>query len=92
MEGSLKYALNLFSGVFRRSDGIERFLDISSVKELHSHELKNDCLRVGANVSLSELMAILTESSKTDGFEYATELVKHIDLVAHVHVRNVSNV
>lgn len=45
---------------------------------------------VGANVSLTELMETLQNApTKCDKYTYATELAKHLDLVATVPVRNV---
>lgn len=57
--------------------------------ELRSHSLGNE-LVIGANVNLTETMDILTKASTTTGFEYCKHLVKHIDLIANVPVRNVS--
>lgn len=48
-------------------------------------------LTIGANVSLTELMETLKVAvTKCDKYTYATELVKHLDLVATVPVRNVN--
>lgn len=52
----------------------------------------NDALIIGANVTLTELMAILEEASHTVGYEYCSELVKHLDLVANVPVRNAGTI
>lgn len=68
---------------------MEVFIDINDVNELRSHSLANE-LVIGANVNLTETMEILTKASVTEGFEYCKELVKHIDLIANVPVRNVS--
>lgn len=47
-------------------------------------------LTIGANVSLTELMDTLQmAATKCDKYTYATELAKHLDLVASVPVRNV---
>lgn len=81
--------LHVYIGVFRRSDDIEVFIDITAIKELRSHRITNDGLLIGASVSLTELMSILTENAKRTDFEYVAELVNHIDLIANVPVRNV---
>lgn len=48
-------------------------------------------LIVGANVSLTELMETLNVAgTKCEKYTYATEMAKHIDLVATVPVRNVN--
>ena len=65
------------------------FIDINDVEELRSHSLGSE-LVIGANVNLTETMEILNKASNTSGFEYCKHLVKHIDLIANVPVRNVS--
>ena len=48
-------------------------------------------LTIGGNVSLTELMDTLQiAATKCDKYTYASEMVKHIDLVATVPVRNVT--
>lgn len=76
--------------MYRRSNNIQTFIDITNVTELHTHQMSTDNLVIGGSVNLTELMEILTKASKTVGFEYATELVNHIDLIANVPVRNVT--
>lgn len=79
---------NSISGVYRRSEHLQVFIDVNSVDELHDHSLGNE-LVVGGNVSLTEFMEILTDAAnKNDKFKYCKELVKHIDLIANVPVRN----
>lgn len=44
-------------------------------------------------MSLTELMSILTNAaSKNSSFGYCNELVKHIDLIANVPVRNTGTI
>lgn len=76
------------TGVYRRSEDLEVFIDINDVEALRSHSLGNE-LVIGANVNLTETMDILTKASTTPGFEYCKQLVQHIDLIANVPVRNV---
>lgn len=61
---------------------------MNDVVELRSHSIGNE-LVIGTNVNLTETMDILSKASTTPGFEYCKRLVKHIDLVANVPVRNV---
>ncbi|XP_058831556.1 uncharacterized protein LOC131690075 [Topomyia yanbarensis] len=83
---------NTAHGVYRRSENLQVFIDISSVGELHSHSLGNELI-VGGNVTLTEFMDILTDASnKNDKFSYCKELVKHIDLIANVPVRNAGTI
>lgn len=50
-------------------------------------------MTIGANVSLTELMDTLQmAATKCDKYTYATEMAKHLDLVATVPVRNVNKV
>lgn len=47
-------------------------------------------LIVGANISIAELMeTLLKAAAKYEQYAYALHLVKHLDLVATVPVRNV---
>lgn len=78
----------LLAGVYRRSENLQVFIDINAVDELHTQSLGNE-LVIGGNVSLTELMNILTDAAnKNDKFGYCKEMVKHIDLIANVPVRN----
>lgn len=57
---------------------------------LHSISLDDSLLNVGANVSIAELMETLEKAAaKYEKYSYAMHLVKHLDLVATVPVRNV---
>lgn len=79
-------------GVYRRPEDLQIFIDINKVPELHQNMIANNTLIIGANVSLTETMQILTDAAKSNaGFKYCEEIVKHIDLIANVPVRNVSN-
>lgn len=65
------------------------FIDVTGVEDLRMH-IVAETLCIGANVNLTETMDILTEASKKHGYEYCEHMVKHIDLIANVPVRNVS--
>uniref|UniRef100_A0A182QKS2 FAD-binding PCMH-type domain-containing protein n=1 Tax=Anopheles farauti TaxID=69004 RepID=A0A182QKS2_9DIPT len=82
---------NTASGVYRRPDDLDVLIDISSVADLRVNYF-NDALIIGSSVTLTELMAILEEASQAGGYEYCPEMVKHLDLVANVPVRNVGTV
>lgn len=72
------------------TDYPETIIDIFSVNELKEHILDVNLI-LGAGISLSELMEILNEfSTKNDEFKYLKVLQEHLDLVAHIPVRNVS--
>ncbi|XP_058464982.1 uncharacterized protein LOC131438756 isoform X2 [Malaya genurostris] len=79
-------------GVYRRSENLQVFIDVNAIEELHSHSLGSELI-VGGNVPLTEFMTILTDAaSKNSNFSYCNQLVKHIDLIAHVSVRNVGTI
>ncbi|CAO1303177.1 unnamed protein product [Diamesa tonsa] len=80
---------NTAHGVYRRSTDLKVFIDISSVEELRGYESSASSLDLGGNVTLTEAMEIFTKiAEEKKGFEYLKELVKHIDLIANVPVRN----
>lgn len=65
-------------------------IDISPVQEIKGYYIDQN-LVVGAGTTLSELMEIFKEISKDDNdFAYLQKLNEHLDLVAHIPVRNVS--
>lgn len=83
---------NTAHGVYRRDPNIEVFIDISSVAELHSSKIGAE-IEIGGSVSLTETMAILTKAANlSSNFEYCSELVRHIDKIANVPVRNVGTI
>lgn len=77
-------------GVYRRNPEIQVFIDIKNIPELRSHTLNDDCLIIGGGVTLTETMNILSKTAEMEGFEYFEHVVKHIDVIANVPVRNVS--
>lgn len=83
---------NTAHGVYRRNPDLQLFIDVNGVAELHEHRLDatvgTGMLTLGANISLTETMAILQRASTTAGFEYCAVVRKHIDLIANVPVRN----
>lgn len=83
---------NTAHGVYRRSTDLKVFVDVNGVEELRSHGASDGALRIGANVNLTETMDILLEYSKNAGFEYCSQLHKHIDLIANVPVRNAGTI
>lgn len=93
--GSKPYMLiggNTAHGVYRRSDNLQIFIDVTSIGELRSHKLESNLI-IGANVTLNEFMSILSDaSSKNPSFNYCSELMHHIDLIANVPVRNTGTI
>uniref|UniRef100_A0A1Q3FR94 Putative xanthine dehydrogenase n=1 Tax=Culex tarsalis TaxID=7177 RepID=A0A1Q3FR94_CULTA len=84
---------NTAHGVYRRSDSLEVFIDISSIEELKYHSLGSSTLTIGANTTLTQLLQILTDAAvKSTDFRYCSELAKHVDLIANVPVRNAGTI
>lgn len=68
------------------------FIDINGIEELRKHTVNEDSIVIGANVNLTETMDILTKVSAMPGFEYCHHLMKHMDLIANVPVRNAGTI
>lgn len=80
---------NTAHGVYRRSPDIQVFIDIASVQDLKTHKITQGTLELGGNVTLTEAMEIFTKvAKKNKNFEYLREVVKHMDLIANIPVRN----
>lgn len=78
--------------MYRRKSNLEVFIDVSSIEELKFHSL-GSTLTLGANTTLSELMTILQDAANSNPeYLYCQELVKHVDLIANVPVRNTGTI
>lgn len=66
------------------------YLDVSNVYELINYAVTDTTLVLGANTTLTKAMSIFETVSKSRGFKYLTQMRMHLDLVAHIPVRNVS--
>ncbi|XP_058124223.1 uncharacterized protein LOC131288802 [Anopheles ziemanni] len=83
---------NTGHGVYRRDPALAVFIDVRHVEELHNYWIGSTVI-VGANVTLTEFGEILREAAKTDRrFSYCTEMVRHLEEVAHPAVRNVGTI
>ncbi|TDG48782.1 hypothetical protein AWZ03_004685 [Drosophila navojoa] len=79
---------NTAHGVYRRGQDIKHFIDLRAVAELHEYKYEPHQLKLGVNLSLSEVMDILKDTSTKPGFEYLQQLWQHLDLIANGPVRN----
>ncbi|XP_055691105.1 uncharacterized protein LOC129794330 [Lutzomyia longipalpis] len=80
---------NTAHGVYRRDPGIEIFIDVTSIEALRTHTI-GGYIELGANMTIAETMVYLRRAAfGRPQFEYVRELIKHLDLVAHVAVRNI---
>ncbi|KAL0878800.1 hypothetical protein ABMA27_003830 [Loxostege sticticalis] len=66
-------------------------IDISEVSELKGYTIDQN-LVVGAGTTLTELLRIFDEVSHQDYFGYLKTLRDHLELVAHVAVRNLGTI
>lgn len=65
-------------------------IDISRIEELKTHFLDQN-LVVGAGITLTDLLTLFKETAKEyEDFAYLQKFYEHLDLVAHIPVRNVS--
>ncbi|KAJ8719484.1 hypothetical protein PYW08_011659 [Mythimna loreyi] len=66
-------------------------IDISEVASLKKYSYDQN-LVLGANVSLQDCIKIFTEAAKEKSdFAYLAEIVKHLELVAHIPVRKIGS-
>lgn len=80
---------NTAHGVYRRNTNLQVFIDIKGVEELRAHSIGSETIELGGSVSLTEAMEVFEKAAKLkQEFEYVRHLIKHIDLIANVPVRN----
>lgn len=68
---------------------IKVFIDITEIPDLIKYSVKEDTLVLGANISLNKTISIFYKMANDPSFSYLKKMADHIDLVAHVAVRNV---
>ncbi|XP_060646392.1 LOW QUALITY PROTEIN: uncharacterized protein LOC132784651 [Drosophila nasuta] len=79
---------NTAHGIYRRDVEIKAFIDVRGLAELRGHTVSDKGLTLGANLSLTETMAICRQLEQTSGFEYLAQVWLHLDWIANVPVRN----
>ncbi|XP_044731678.1 xanthine dehydrogenase-like [Chrysoperla carnea] len=93
--GSIKYMLvagNTAHGVYRTDPDITVFIDINAVVELYKISI-SDTISIGANTTLSDILRIFPKiASQKSNFNYFAEIVYHVNLVAHIPVRNLGTI
>ena len=74
-----------------RVNNVDVYIDVNAVDQLHNYKVDDQNLTIGANTSLNTIMNIFEEVAKErpQQYSYLRQLIKHIDLVANVPVRNV---
>lgn len=69
---------------------VDTYIDVTSVNELTAYSYNNNSLVLGGNLTLSRTIKVLTKISREKNFAYLSDMAEHINLIANVHVRNVS--
>lgn len=64
-------------------------IDVSALAELKTVTYDQN-LVVGAGITLTDFLEILKDASAHEYFSYLSKIHFHVDLVAHIPVRNVS--
>ncbi|XP_039304251.1 xanthine dehydrogenase isoform X1 [Solenopsis invicta] len=82
---------NTAHGVYRSSKK-NLYIDINDIPDLRRIEKTNDYLVLGGNTSLSAALEAFQKYSSEDGFKYLRHLARHVDLIAHVPVRNIGSI
>ncbi|XP_063538292.1 xanthine dehydrogenase/oxidase-like [Cydia strobilella] len=83
---------NTGQGVYHVTDYPKNIIDIFNVVELKGHIVDVNLI-IGAGMPLAEMMDLfLTMSSENEDFSYLKQLFDHMDLVAHIPVRNIGTI
>ncbi|XP_039757164.1 indole-3-acetaldehyde oxidase-like isoform X3 [Pararge aegeria] len=93
-EGTDSYRLvagNTGKGVFPITSEPRVFIDITSISTLKD-SLLDENLVLGAGLSIHEVMAIFQREMKNDNFRYLEHFYRHLELVAHVPVKNIGTI
>ncbi|KAL1516706.1 hypothetical protein ABEB36_000583 [Hypothenemus hampei] len=71
----------------------ELYIDVTGVLELTGYQVNDTSVLLGANISLTTAMNIFRKIAKHNPhFIYLDAMAAHIDLVAHVPVRNIGTI
>lgn len=82
---------NTAKGLLENFEYPSVIIDINDVAYLKEYSFDQNLI-LGANMTLEETKSLFEETAKTHyEFAYLREFAKHLDLVAHVSVRKVSN-
>ncbi|KAF7271078.1 hypothetical protein GWI33_016038 [Rhynchophorus ferrugineus] len=81
---------NTARGVYREHGLLDVYIDITSVPELTTFKVNQDSVSFGGNCTLTYVMeAFKALAAKNSQYGYFEKMADHIDLVAHVPVRNI---
>ncbi|CAG5043721.1 unnamed protein product [Parnassius apollo] len=83
---------NTGQGVYHITDYPSNMIDIADVAEIKGYLLDVNLI-LGAGMSLSEMMEVyLKICSENEDFLYLKEFYDHLDLVAHIPVKNIGTI
>ncbi|CAG9788121.1 unnamed protein product [Diatraea saccharalis] len=83
---------NTGKGLYDDFDYPRVLIDISSVKSLKTYKFDQNLI-LGANISLQDCITIFKDAAATRSeFAYLAEFAKHLDLIAHIPVRNIGSI
>nr|QPF77598.1 aldehyde oxidase 1 [Galleria mellonella] len=83
---------NTGQGVFHVQEYPRNVIDIFNVSELKASMIDENLI-IGAGVPLSEMMELFLKiSAENEDFAYLKQFYDHMDLVAHIPVRNIGTV
>ncbi|KAF2900359.1 hypothetical protein ILUMI_05828 [Ignelater luminosus] len=81
---------NTAKGVYHDlNENPDIYIDITSVTNLLNDSVTSSSLVIGANKTLRDTIEVFRKRATTNGLEYLNYLADHIELVAHVPVRNI---
>ncbi|KAF2895406.1 hypothetical protein ILUMI_10770 [Ignelater luminosus] len=81
---------NTARGVYRDFNGNpDIYIDITNVTSLLNDEVTAGGLVIGANKTLTDTIDVFRRKATVDRLAYLNKLADHIELVAHVPVRNI---
>ncbi|XP_030746546.1 xanthine dehydrogenase-like [Sitophilus oryzae] len=84
---------NTARGVYWPTSQPDVYIDINNVAELTTFTATADSVTLGGTCSLSYIMEKFYETGKAQTqFSYLTKMADHLDLVAHVPVRNIGTI
>ncbi|KAH9639141.1 hypothetical protein HF086_018209 [Spodoptera exigua] len=91
LESYMLVAGNTSKGAYPIDDYPKALIDVNHVQELKANNIDQN-LVVGAGLNMTEFMDILKTSAEQDNFSYLSKLYDHVDLVAHIPLRNVATI
>ncbi|CAG9123156.1 unnamed protein product [Plutella xylostella] len=83
---------NTGQGVYHVTDYPQRVIDISNVQEIKGHSIDVNLI-LGGGMALSDMMELFKKlSEENEDFSYLKQFYDHMDLVAHIPVRNIGTI